>query len=141
MFHGLSTVTLFAPDVDEASRWYTEVLGVPPYFVTPAYVEFHVGREEAELGLIKAEYAGSPLARTPAPVVGSPAGAVVYWHVDDVAAERDRLVGLGARPHDDVIEREEGSGYVTASVVDPFGNVVGLIHNPHWADNHPDPAG
>lgn len=133
MFHGLSTVTLYAADLDEAARWYTEVLGVEPYYVTPAYIEFHVGPRQSELGVIKAEYAGSPLARTPAPEAGSPRGAVVNWHVDDVAAEQARLVGLGATAHDDVVERGDGAGYVTASVVDPFGNILGLIHNPNWA--------
>lgn len=136
MFHGLSTVTLYAPDLDDASRWYTEALGIEPYYVTPAYIEFHIGPMQAELGFIKAAYAGSALARTPAPVVGSPSGVVANWHVDDVAAERERLIALGATPHDDVVERGEGAGYVTASVIDPFGNVLGLIHNPHWAALH-----
>lgn len=138
MFHGLSTVTIYAVDLDEAADWYTTALGIEPYFVTPAYVEFHVGPRRAELGIIKAEYAGSPLAKTPAPIDGSPAGAVVNWHVDEVAAERDRLLRLGATAHDEVTERRgqdgEVSGYVTASVIDPFGNIVGLIHNPNWSD-------
>lgn len=134
MFHGLSTVTFYAPDLTEAASWYSRVLGLEPYYVTPAYIEFRVGDRRAELGIIKAEYAGSPLARTPAPVPGSPAGAVVSWHVDDVATARERLLELGASPHDDVVERGEGAGYVTASVIDPFGNILGLIHNPHWAE-------
>lgn len=25
-----------------------------------------------------------------------------------------------------------GEGFVTASVVDPFGNVFGIMHNPHY---------
>lgn len=134
MFHGLSTVTFYAADLEEAATWYTQVLGGEPYYVTPAYVEFRVGRHRAELGLIKAEYAGSHLARTPAPVPGQPSGAVVNWHVEDVPAARERLLELGASPHDDVVERGDGGGYVTASVIDPFGNILGLIHNPHWAE-------
>lgn len=134
MFQGLSTVTFYAADLQEAATWYTQVLGVEPYYVTPAYVEFRVGPRQAELGLIKAEYAGSHLARTPAPVAGQPAGAVVNWHVEDVPAARESLLALGASPHDDVVARGEGDGYVTASVIDPFGNILGLIHNPHWAE-------
>ena len=25
-----------------------------------------------------------------------------------------------------------GEGFVTASVVDPFGNLLGVMTNPHW---------
>jgi hypothetical protein len=28
---------------------------------------------------------------------------------------------------------ERGAGFVTASVTDPFGNVLGVMSNPHWA--------
>ncbi|WP_245928636.1 hypothetical protein [Murinocardiopsis flavida] len=26
------------------------------------------------------------------------------------------------------------SGYVTASVVDPFGNILGIMYNPHYLE-------
>ncbi len=55
---------------------------------------------------------------------------MVYWHVDDVAAAVDRAIALGATAHDPVTGRE--AGFVTGSVVDPFGNVLGLMHSPHW---------
>jgi len=29
---------------------------------------------------------------------------------------------------------ERGPGFVTASVVDPFGNVLGVMHNQHYLD-------
>jgi hypothetical protein len=28
------------------------------------------------------------------------------------------------------------AGFVTGSIVDPFGNVVGLMHSPHWLAGH-----
>jgi hypothetical protein len=33
-----------------------------------------------------------------------------------------------------VAEPDHGSGFVTASVVDPFGNVLGIMYNRHYLD-------
>ena len=33
-----------------------------------------------------------------------------------------------------VVERGQGEGFVTASVVDPFGNVLGIMQNPHYLE-------
>lgn len=133
MLRGLSTVTLFADDLDAATRWYGEVLGLEPYFVRPeagpaAYVEFRIGAYADELGIIDRRFA-------PHPATERPAGVVVYWHVDDVPAVVERLTALGAEPYDPVVQRE--AGFVTASVTDPFGNVLGLMHSPHWVATHP----
>ena len=48
MLRGLTTVSFFASDVAAAKAWYTELLGIEPYFVRPvegmpAYVEFRIG--------------------------------------------------------------------------------------------------
>jgi predicted enzyme related to lactoylglutathione lyase len=61
-----------------------------------------------------------------------PAGALTYWHVDDVEATFERLLSLGATAHEKVTEREPG--FVTASVVDPFGNILGVMYNQHYLD-------
>ena len=123
MLQGMATVSFYADDLDEAARWYTEVLGLAPYYVRQGYVEFRVGPHEDELGLIDARYA--PPGRS-----GTPGGAILHWVVDDPQAAVDRLVELGATPFQPVTPR--GEGFVTASVVDPFGNVLGLMTNPHW---------
>jgi catechol 2,3-dioxygenase-like lactoylglutathione lyase family enzyme len=107
MLRGLTTVNFFADDLAAARDWYTEVLGVEPYFVrevagAPAYIEFRVGDYQHELGFI------------------------------DVRAAFDRLLSLGATAHQEPIER--GPGFVTASVVDPFGNVLGVMFNQHYLD-------
>ena len=39
---------------------------------------------------------------------------------------------MGAREHLPVTER--GHGFVTASVVDPFGNILGIMANPHYLE-------
>lgn len=89
------------------------------------YAEFRIGDYQHELGLIDSSYA-------PHDTTGGPAGVVLYWHVDDVAAAVVRLTALGATEHDGV--RERGAGFVTASVVDPFGNILGVMPNPHYRE-------
>jgi predicted enzyme related to lactoylglutathione lyase len=130
MLRGLATVSYFADDLTTARAWYTELLGVEPYFAMPvdgppAYVEFRIGDHEDELGLIDRRYA-PPGASNP------PGGAVVFWHVDDVESAVARLVELGATIHEPITPRS--AGFVTASVVDPFGNVLGVMFNPHWKE-------
>jgi hypothetical protein len=49
-----------------------------------------------------------------------------------VAASLDRLVSLGAKQLEPVTER--GPGFVTASVIDPFGNVLGVMENRHYLE-------
>lgn len=34
--------------------------------------------------------------------------------------------------HDKIVER--GPGFVTASVIDPFGNILGIMFNQHYLD-------
>jgi predicted enzyme related to lactoylglutathione lyase len=124
MLRGPATLSLFAADHPAATTWYTELLGTQPYFTRPGYAEFRIGDYETELGIIDSRYARHS-------VDGPPAGIVVYWHVDDLAGAVDRLVALGATPLEPITER--GHGFVTATVVDPFGNLLGVMYNPHYA--------
>ena len=122
---GVATISLWAEDLEAAKRWYTELLGVEPYFQRPGYCEFRVGDYQHEIGLIDSKYApgGRP---------AGPGGAVVYWHVDDVEGTVKRLLSLGAAEYEPVTER--GPGFVTASVVDPFGNILGVMYNRHYLE-------
>jgi predicted enzyme related to lactoylglutathione lyase len=130
MLRGLSTVSFFAADVPAAQHWYTELLGCEPYFARAiggqtAYVEFRIGDYQHELGIVDSRFAAHGAA-------ASSAGAIIYWHVDDVRASVDRLLARGAAVHEPVTER--GPGFVTASVVDPFGNILGVMFNQHYLD-------
>ncbi|MFI2282814.1 VOC family protein [Nocardia beijingensis] len=49
-----------------------------------------------------------------------------------MAATFDRLLELGATVYDPITPR--GDGFVTAAVVDPFGNVLGIMSNPHYLE-------
>jgi predicted enzyme related to lactoylglutathione lyase len=126
----MATVNYWAADVEAAKAWYSELLGIEPYFERPgggqpaSYLEYRVGDYEHELGLVDARF------RPP----GAPdehGGVIVYWAVDDVQAAFDRLLELGATPHAPVTPRGD-LGFITASVVDPFGNVLGIMENPHY---------
>jgi predicted enzyme related to lactoylglutathione lyase len=130
MLRGLTTITYFADDVAAARDWYAEVLGIEAYFArdadgTLAYAEFRIGDYQHELGIIDRRFA--PVACT-----GEPAGPVAYWAVDDVEATYERLLALGAVEQDKPTER--GPGFVTAIVVDPFGNPLGVMENTHYIE-------
>ena len=117
-FLGLRTVIYHVPNVTEAKAWYASVLEIEPYFDQPFYVGFNVGGYE--LGL----HPGT---------VGSAkndSGAVVYWGVENADETLQRLLQLGAKKQNDV--QDVGDGIRVATVVDPFGNVFGLIENPHF---------
>ncbi|MFD9216305.1 VOC family protein [Streptomyces sp. NPDC059544] len=125
MLRGLTTVSFWAADLDAAAKWYTELLGVAPYFERPGYIEFRLGDYEHELGIIDSCFAP----QDHAPGAG---GAVVHWHVDDLEGALDRLLSLGAEEHQ--APTKHGEGFVTASVVDPFGNVLGIMYNRHYLE-------
>ena len=57
---------------------------------------------------------------------------MIYWHVDDVQGAYDRLISMGATVYEAPVER--GPGFVTASVIDPFGNILGVMYNQHYLD-------
>jgi predicted enzyme related to lactoylglutathione lyase len=125
MLRGLSTVSFWAADHAAAKRWYTELLGLEPYFERPGYAEFRLGDYQHELGLIDSRYA-------PPGAAAGPAGAIAYWHVDDVPATLERLISMGAQGYEGPTER--GAGFITAAVVDPFGNILGVMYNQHYLD-------
>jgi predicted enzyme related to lactoylglutathione lyase len=125
MLRGLTTVSFWAADLAAAKKWYAELLGIDPYFERPGYAEFRLGDYQHELGLIDSRYAPDSSAT-------GPTGAVVYWHVDDVTATLEKLRSMGANEHEPPTDR--GAGFITASVVDPFGNILGIMYNPHYLE-------
>lgn len=113
MIQGLRTVSYPVPDLARGKEWYARVLEKEPYFDQPFYVGFEVGG--FELGLIPD---GEPGAT----------GATAYWGVADVFAAVRKLLEFGAVLRDDVMD--VGEGIKVATVLDPFGNVFGVIENP-----------
>jgi predicted enzyme related to lactoylglutathione lyase len=118
MFLGLRTAIYHVDDLDKGKRWYSEVLGVVPYFDQPFYVGFNVAGYE--LGL----QPGAPTSNDKAD------GAVAYWGVDDAVAACERILELGATIHEAL--QDVGEGIKVATVKDPFGNIFGIIENPNF---------
>jgi uncharacterized protein YndB with AHSA1/START domain/predicted enzyme related to lactoylglutathione lyase len=119
MLQGLRTVVFVVDDLERAKRWYAELLGKAPYFDQPFYVGFDVGGYE--LGMTPSEGGEQPGA----------GGASAYWAVDDVDAALARAVELGATARQ--AAQDVGGGIVVGAVTDPFGNVLGVIKNLHFA--------
>ncbi len=145
MLRGFATINYWAADLAAARKWYSELLETEPYFeraelegrvIGPddpdydrgrlGYVEFRIGDYQHELGLVDSRYAPG------GPPIG-PGGVVLYWHVDDVRTAVEKLLSMGAREYLPITERGT-SGFVTAAVVDPFGNILGVMHNPHYVE-------
>jgi len=117
MFKGLRTVKYHVDNIEEAKKWYSKVLGFEPYFAETYYVGFNVGGYELGLdpdttGLMK----GNNL--------------VAYWGVENIESALKHLLELGAKENDDI--QDVGGGIKLATVVDPFGNIFGIIENPHF---------
>lgn len=116
-FLGLRTLIYKVEDLDAAKKWYTELLGFPPYFDQPFYVGFNIGG--FELGL----HPGMEN-------ITKGTNIECYLGVADANATFARLLSLGATEHSPL--QDVGEGIIVASVFDPFGNVFGIIHNPHF---------
>lgn len=126
VLRGLATVSFYAANHEEAKKWYSEFLGMEPYFNVPGYAEFRIGDYQQELGIIDARYA-------PKGYSENPSGAIAYWHVDELKATLDKLLAIGAKEHTPITDHSQGKGlFVTASVVDPFGNILGIMTNVHY---------
>ena len=108
---GLRTVIYVVPDLNAAKQWYTDAFNIKPYFDEPFYVGFDINGYE--LGL-------DPDTSIIKPGQG---GSVVYWKVADIQAVHDHMLDIGATSLSPV----ENVGVMVASVVDPFGNIIGLI--------------
>jgi len=117
MFLGLRTVIYRVPDLAKAKAWYTGAFGVAPYFDEPFYVGFQIGG--FELGL-DPDAAGLEVGNN----------AVAYWGVPEIDKAYAHMLDRGAEPREAV--KDVGGDIRVASVADPFGNVIGLIQNPHF---------
>ena len=125
---GLATISFYATDHEGAIKWYSEFLGVEPYFSVQGYVEFRIGDYQHELGIIDSKYA-------PKGATENVGGAIAYWHVDELQATLDLLISKGAKLYDPITDRSGGRmAFVTASVIDPFGNILGIMTNKHYLE-------
>jgi predicted enzyme related to lactoylglutathione lyase len=116
MLLGLRTALYCVSDIEKAKTWYSSILENSPYFDEPFYVGFNVGGYE--LGLMPEEGQTKGNAH------------IAYWGVENADDELQRLLDLGATPNETV--QDVGGGIRVATVKDPFGNLLGIIENPHF---------
>ncbi|MTI19649.1 VOC family protein [Fulvivirga sp. RKSG066] len=115
---GLRTAIYYVPNLNEAKEWYAKAFETQPYFDEPFYVGFNIGGYE--LGLLPTENKSEEKSEA----------VVAYWGVNDAQASYDQLLAHGASSHGK--PTDVGGGIITAEVKDPYGNVIGIIHNPHF---------
>ena len=115
MIQGMRTTIYPVTDLAKAKAWFGDVFGQQPYFDQPFYVGFEIGG--FELGLVPDGEPGRQ-------------GGKVYWGVDDIDEDVARIVALGATVHEAI--QDVGDGIRVAALLDPWGNVLGLIQNPHF---------
>jgi len=126
-FHGLRTAKYTTTDLAAAKAWYSDVLELAPYFDEPFYVGFNVGG--FELGIVPDSSAAG---------VRSESG-VAYWGVADAKEAYARLLDKGATAFEPV--QDVGGGVMIGAVRDPFGNILGVVENPHFNYETPRTAG
>lgn len=117
-FLGLRTVIYRVDELKKATKWYSKVFDTTPYFEEPFYVGFNIAGYE--LGLEPVEKGSID--------IGS--NEISYWGVNDVDKSYQRMLDHGATSHEE--PQNVGGEIVTASVTDPWGNVIGIIYNPEF---------
>jgi len=104
-------------DLEKAKAWYSQVFEKPPYFDEPYYVGFNI--EGFELGL-QPDEPGEKFSNN----------TVAYWGVKDAHAVYKQLLDNGSIVNEEI--QDVGGGILLGTVIDPAGNVFGIIQNPHF---------
>jgi len=118
MVKGLGTVIYHVTDLNRAKEWYATAFQQKAYFDQPFYVGFNIGGYE--LGLDPNQTVTS----------AGRGGGVAYWRVAEIESAVQHFVTAGAIAV--TLIQDVGEGIKVATVSDPFGNLIGLIENPHF---------
>jgi predicted enzyme related to lactoylglutathione lyase len=111
---GVQTILHPVTDLEKAKAVYTALLGQEPTTDSEYYVGYEVAGQQ--IGLVPG---GGPQGMT------SP---VAHWHVTDIEATIAEVTAAGGTVKDSA--RNVGGGRLVATVVDPDGNVLGLVQDP-----------
>jgi predicted enzyme related to lactoylglutathione lyase len=106
-----------AADLKAARDWYARILDTEPYFDEPFYVGFSV--QGFEFGVVPDETN-----------FGKSGSVFTYWGVSEIERAVEKLVSCGGTLEGEV--EDVGGGIKKASVIDPFGNRLGVIENPYF---------
>jgi len=115
----LAQAILFVVDVPRMQAFYEGVLGLAVAAAEPGFVQLSAGQALLALHAIPPEYA--PEVSSP-PVEREDQAIKLAFHVDDVDAERARLVEHGVTMRD--VKRWSGIAFCDG--IDPEGNVFQL---------------
>ena len=110
MLKAIKTVSYRVADLEKAKHWYRQFFDRDPVFDSPFAVVFAAG--DASLALVPAS-----------PQLPERERVVAYWDVDDIDAVYRRLLDSGATPLSEIRSALKSRN---ATVVDPFGNVLGV---------------
>lgn len=115
---GLRTCIYKVGDLQKAKEWYAKVFETEAYFDEPFYVGFNIGGYE--LGLLPEEN----------PTTEKAPSVLTYWGVENIEKEYQKFLDQGATEHEK--PTNVGGELMVSTVRDPWGNLVGLIYNPHF---------
>jgi len=115
---GLRTTIYKVGDINVAKGWYARAFQAQPYFDEPFYVGFNVAGYE--LGLMPDD----------TPASDKTTNVLTYWGVENIEKEVARFVELGAI--ENTKPTNVGGEIMVATLMDPWGNAIGLIYNPDF---------
>ncbi|CAM5552217.1 VOC family protein [Streptomyces narbonensis] len=110
---GIKTVLHPVSDLAKAKAVWAALLGVEPQVDEPYYVAFEAAGQH--IGLLPG---GGPQGLT---------SSLAYWHVPDIEAKLAEVTAAGATVKD--AAQDVGGGRLVATVVDPDGNLIGLLQD------------
>ncbi|WP_264203730.1 VOC family protein [Streptomyces bambusae] len=109
----MKTVLHPVSDLARAKAVYAALLGVGPQTDGPYYVGFEAAGQH--VGLLPG---GGPQGLT---------ASLAYWHVADIEAKVAELAAAGATVKETA--HDVGGGRLVATVIDPDGNLIGLVQD------------
>lgn len=112
MLKGLRTIVYHVSNLEVAKMWYSEMFDIEPYFVESFYVGFDIGGFELGLDPSNKEYTKGN-------------SSITYWAVDDIDKAFEKFKEKKVSTHQDI--HSVGEGIRLGSIIDPFGNIIGLI--------------
>jgi len=113
MNKGVRTIIYPTKDLAKAKVLFRNFLGVEPYTDQPYYVGFKVG--DQDIGLV------------PNSSAQAQPGMIAFYYVDKIQQSLQCLLEAGAKVQQDI--KDVGGGRRIASVVDPDGNIIGLMQD------------
>ncbi|MGW0994601.1 VOC family protein [Streptomyces sp. NPDC002523] len=111
--HGMKTVLHPVSDLAAAKAVYAALLGVAPQTDEPYYAGFEAAGQH--IGLLPG---GGPQDLT---------SSLAYWHVTDIETKVAEVTAAGATVREPV--HDVGGGRLVATLVDPDGNLLGLLED------------